>query len=130
MHMTMGMYVEVPEEMAKSLADDGFRMAGNERGIELYVETLLAASANMVTVFVGRHEIARFIAHLWARLRGRDRHGADGLRIVVERGSQRVVITLEHEGFDEGEPPPALVKGMTALLEALADPGDRRKAVH
>ena len=73
MHMAVGMYVKVPEEVAKSLAEDGFRMAGAERGIELYAETILAASANMVTVFAGRHEIARFTAHLLAQRRGRSR---------------------------------------------------------
>lgn len=122
------MYVKVPEEVAKSLAEDGFRMAGAERGIELSVETLLAASANLVTVFVGRHEIARFIAHLMARLGGRG-HTAQGVRIVVERGGQRLAITLEHEGFDGAGPPPGLVQGMTALLEALAEPEEHRSVV-
>lgn len=129
MHMPVGMYVKVPEEVAKSLAEDGFRMAGAERGVELYAETILAASANLVTVFVGRHEIARFIGHLFSPLRGRSR-APRGMRIVVERGGQRVGITLEHEGFTGDGPPPELVRGMTALLEALAESGDRRSAVH
>ena len=129
MHMAVGMYVKVPEEVAKSLAEDGFRMAGAERGIELYAETILAASANLVTVFVARHDIARFIGHLLAPLRGRGRT-PQGMRIVVERGGQRVAITLEHEGFAGAEPPPGLVHGMTALLEALAEPEEHRSAVH
>jgi hypothetical protein len=129
MHMAVGMYVKVPEEVAKSLAEDGFRMAGAERGIELYAETILAASANLVTVFVGRHEIARFIGHLLAPLRGRSR-APQGLRIVVERGGQRVAITLEHEGFTDAGPPAGLVDGMTALLEALAEPKEHRSALH
>jgi hypothetical protein len=129
MHMAAGMYVKVPEELAESLAEDGFRMAGVARGIELYAETILAASANLVTVFVGRHEIARFVAHLLAPLRGGNRRTPDGLRIVVERGGQRVAIALAHEGFSDAGPPQALVHGMTALLEALAETENDRSAV-
>jgi hypothetical protein len=46
--MAVGMYVKVPEQAAKSRAGDGSRMAGAKRGIELYSETILAASANLV----------------------------------------------------------------------------------
>jgi hypothetical protein len=121
------MYVKVPGPLGESLAEDGFRIVGNERGIELYVngaEMLLGATANLVTVLVGRHEISRFIIHLWASARGRKPiHSAhqDGMTAVVERGGRRVAITLEHEGFDDAGPPKTLVRGMSALLEALAD---------
>ena len=33
MHMAVGMYVKVPEEVAKSLAEDGFRMAGADASV-------------------------------------------------------------------------------------------------
>jgi len=55
--MTTGMYVKVPEPLAESLTEDGFRIAGTERGIELYVNAagmLLGASANLVTFAVAR----------------------------------------------------------------------------
>ena len=38
MHMPVGMYVKVAEEVAKSLAEDGFRMTGAERGAEALAE--------------------------------------------------------------------------------------------
>lgn len=64
--MTAGMYVKVPEDLADCLADDGFRVAGTERG----AETLLADSANLVTVLVGSQKISRFVGHLWTSMRG------------------------------------------------------------
>ncbi len=112
------MYVKVPEELADSLADDGFRLAGTERGVELYAETLLTTSANLVTVLVGSHEISRFIRHLWASAR----HRAPGSKVVLERGGRRMAITLEHEGFGPDGPPETVMHGMTALLEALGEP--------
>lgn len=118
MAMTAGMYVKVPEDLADSLADDGFRLAGTERGVELYAETLLTTSANLVTVLVGSHEISRFIKHLWASAR----HRAPGSKVVLERGGRRMAITFEHEGFGTDGPPATVVHGMTALLEALAEP--------
>ena len=78
-------------------------------------------AANLVTILVGRHEIARFIAHMWAHAPGHesDRHD---LRVALERDGQRLAITLEHEGFGSEGPSPQAVRGMTALLEALAEP--------
>jgi hypothetical protein len=123
--MTVGMYVKVPEPLAESLAEDGFREVGPERGIELYVNDaamLVGTAANLVTVLVGRHEISRFVRHLWASARGHKPIRQEGMTVVLQRGSQRVAITLQHEGFDGEEPPRTVVHGMSALLEALADP--------
>jgi hypothetical protein len=63
--MVAGAYVNVPEGLGESLISDGFRKAGVERGVD--VGWALSAGANVITIFVARHEIARFIAHLWAR---------------------------------------------------------------
>jgi len=41
--------------------------------------------------------------------------------VVIEHGDRRVAITLDHEGFGEDGPPQAVVRGMTCLLEALAE---------
>lgn len=59
--MAASVYVKVPEDLADRLAEDGFRIAGTERGVEL-----LADTANLVTVQLGSHEISRFVGHLWA----------------------------------------------------------------
>lgn len=123
--MTVSAYVRVPEQLAESLSDDGFRTAGIVRGAEVYVDVAAAVvgtGANLVTVLVARHEISRFIAHLWAVSHHRAPGDKHNMTVVVERGSRRVAITLEHAGFDGNGPPEDVVRGMTALLEALADP--------
>jgi hypothetical protein len=118
------MYVKVPEPLAESLAADGFRVAGPERGIELYAETFLAASANLVTILVARHEISRFVAHVWACARRRAPAQRHSLTVVLEQDDRRLAITLEHEGFGDDAPPQAAVRGLAALVEALAEPDE------
>jgi len=80
-----------------------------------------SAGANLVTIFVGRHEIAKFVARLWAAARGRAAIRTHDSMVVIEHGDRRVAITLDHEGFGEDGPPQAVVRGMTCLLEALAE---------
>lgn len=113
------MYVKVPGDLANCLADDGFRVAGTERG----AETLLADSANLVTVLVGSHEISRFVGHLWASIRGRRNSRDGGVKVIVENKGRRLALTLEYDGFGDDGPPEKVVRGMTALFEALADLG-------
>jgi hypothetical protein len=91
--MASGMYVRVPRGLADSLEEDGFRMAGTERGIEVYAnatEMVLGASADLVTVFVGRHEISRFIAHIWALAHRRKPIQQHDMTVLVERDGRRV----------------------------------------
>jgi hypothetical protein len=115
--MAAGVYLKVPEDLADCLAEDGFRMAGAERG----VETLLADGANLVTVLVGSHEISRFVGHLWVSVRSRRNSPGPGVKVIVERDGRRVAITLEHEGFGDDRPPEKVVRGMTTLFKALSD---------
>lgn len=61
--MAAGGYVVVSQKLADTLIADGFRKDGFRHGVPL---TALSAAANLVSVFVARHEIARFVAHLWA----------------------------------------------------------------
>jgi len=117
--MAVGVYVNVPEPLADSLARESFRKAGIKRGID--PGWALAAGANLVTIFVGRHEIAKFVARLWAAARGRAAIRTHDSMVVIEHGDRRVAITLDHEGFGEDGPPQAVVRGMTCLLEALAE---------
>jgi hypothetical protein len=124
--MAVGVYVNVTEQLADSLAGDGFRPAGIKRGID--PGWALAAGANLVTIFVGRHEIAKFVARLWAAARGRAATGTHDSIVIIEHGDQRVAITLEHEGFGEDGPPQAVVRGMTSMLEALAELDEDRPA--
>ena len=51
--MALGFYVKVPEALADSLVEDGFRPAGTVRGADVYLGAALAASANLVTILVG-----------------------------------------------------------------------------
>jgi hypothetical protein len=122
--MTTGVYVTVPTDLANRLADDGFSLAGGKRGIE----TVLADSANLVTVLVGSHEITRFVQHLWTSAR-RQRAVSDSqatavseARVIIERDGRRVAITLQQNGFGDAGPPEKVVQGMTALLQALSEP--------
>jgi len=86
--MVAGVYVEVPEQLADSLITDGFRRSGFRRGIDPL--SAISAGANLVTIFVARHEIARFVAHLWAAARGR----------AVSRDHESMVV-FEHRGLLE-----------------------------
>ena len=117
--MVAGVYVEVPEQLADSLIRDGFRRSGFRRGIDPL--SAISAGANLVTIFVARHEIARFVAHLWAAARGRAVSRDHESMVVFEHRGRRVTISLDHEGFGDGGPPPEVVHGMTGLLEALAE---------
>jgi hypothetical protein len=124
--MAVGVYVNVTEPLADSLARDGFRQAGIKRGID--PGWALAAGANLVTIFIGRHEIAQFVGRLWAAARGRPAIRTHDSMVVIEDGDRRVAITLEHEGFGEDGPPQAVLRGMTSLLEALAELEEDRPA--
>lgn len=124
--MAVGVYVNVTEPLADSLAGDGFRQAGIKRGID--PGWALAAGANLVTIFVARHEIAKFVERLWAAARGSPAFGTHDSMVIIEHGDRRVAITLEHEGFGEDGPPEAVVRGMTSLLEALAKLDEDRPA--
>lgn len=62
--MAAGGYVVVSQKLADTLIADGFRKDGFRHGVDPL--TTLSAGANLVRVFVARHEIARFVAHLWA----------------------------------------------------------------
>jgi hypothetical protein len=125
--MATGIYVRVPEELANRLLDDGFTSTGNKRG----VADIMANAANLVTILVGSHEIAPFVQHLWAAAR----HQADAsdsgknavseTKVIIERDGKRLAITLEQEGFGDGGPPETVVRGMTALLQALSEPDPR-----
>jgi hypothetical protein len=117
--MVSGVYVEVPKELADNLVTDGFGKAGTRRGVDPL--STLSAGANLVSIFVARHEIARFVAHLWALARGRAANREHNSMVVVEHRGQRVAISLDHEGFGDDGPPPEVVRGMTALLEALTE---------
>jgi hypothetical protein len=123
--MAVGVYVEVPQELADLLVDDGFRRAGTKRGIDMVdgIQIATGVGANLVTILLARHQIPRFVKRLWAFARGRKSGG--GAKLVIEVDGRRVAITLEHGHSDE--PPEAMLRGMTALFEALTDrPEDGR----
>jgi hypothetical protein len=117
--MAPGVYVEVPEQLAGTLTADGFRRSGFRRGIDPL--SAISAGANLVTIFVARHEIARFVAHLWAAARGHAANREHESMVVFEHRGRRVAISLDHEGFDDDGPPPEVVRGMTDLLDALTE---------
>ena len=50
--MVAGVYVEIPEQLADSLAADGFRKSGFRRGFDPL--SVISARANLVTIFVAR----------------------------------------------------------------------------
>ena len=85
--MAGGVYVNVPEPLADSLVGEGFRRAGINRGID--PGWALAAGANLVTIFVSRHEIAEFVARLWAAARGRAAIHTHDSMVVIENGNRR-----------------------------------------
>ena len=117
--MVAGVYVEVPEQLADSLITDGFRRSGFRRGIDPL--SAISAGANLVTIFVTRHEIARFVAHLWPAARCRAANRDQESMVVFEQHGRRVTISLDHEGFGDGGPPADVVRGMTGPLEAQAE---------
>jgi hypothetical protein len=118
--MAVGFYVDVPADLAESLAADGFGCAGSERGVADSALSALAAGANLTTVLVGTHEVVRFVRHLWAAAHRNARDGRHATTVVIEHDGRRVAFSLEHEGFDSDEPPDEVVRGMVALIEALA----------
>jgi hypothetical protein len=119
--MAPGCYVLVPEDLGRLLVEDGFSESGFTRGAETWAEVGVSTTANLVTIFVARHEVARFVSHLWdhARRRGSDHHQT---RIVAERDGRRLVLTLEQEGFGTAGPPLPVVQGLSALLAAMDQP--------
>jgi hypothetical protein len=122
--MADSVYVKVPKDLADCLAEDDFRSSGPERGIE----TALADGANLVTVLVGGHEVARFVRHLWATVRRRRNSPSPAVKLVVERGGRRIAITLEHDGFGDDGPPEKMIRGMADFLTALSESDAPRKS--
>jgi hypothetical protein len=117
--MAPGGYVVVPQKLADTLIADGFRKGGFRRGVDPL--TALSAGANLVSIFVARHEIARFAAHLWAAARGHAANREHDSMVAFEHRGRRVAIWIDHEGFGDDGPPPEVVRGMTPLLEAMTD---------
>jgi hypothetical protein len=120
--MTGSVYVDVPQDLAKRLVDDGFRRAGVKRGSGL-AETAQAGAefgANLVTILLTQYQVPEFLKHLWTFMRGRrdERHSA---KLVLEVDGRRMAISLEGESDDAGDIPVALMRGMAALLSALTD---------
>ena len=95
--MASGVYVEVPKQLADTLIMDGFRKAGVRHGVDPL--SALSAGANLVSIFVARHEIARFVAHLWALARGHVPNREHNSMVIFEHRGQRVAISLDHEGL-------------------------------
>jgi hypothetical protein len=118
--MAVGFYVSVPEDLAESLVNDGFRRSGPVRGVADDVFGALAAGANLTTVLVGAHEIGRLARHLWVAARRRTHNDTHVTTVVIEDDRRRVAISLEHQGFEGDEPPEDAVEGMVALIKALA----------
>jgi hypothetical protein len=114
--MAGSVYVDVPEELAERLVDDGFRRAGVERGADLVntVESATGFGADLVTILLARYQIPLFIRRLFGKGRDSERHNA---KIVIEMDGRRMMVAVEYDD----EPPDVMVRGMTALLEALTD---------
>ena len=100
--MAGGVYVNVPEPLADSLVGEGFRRAGIKRGID--PGWALAAGANLVTIFASRHEIAEFVARLWAAARGRAAIHTHDSMVAIENGNRRAAITAALAELDEDRP--------------------------
>jgi len=113
-------YVVAPQKLADTLIADGFRKGGFRRGVDRL--TAISAGSNLVGIFVARHEIARFVAHLWAAARGRAGNREHDSMVAFAHRGRRVAIRIDHEGSgDDGPPPPEVVRGMTTLLEAMTE---------
>jgi hypothetical protein len=117
--MVASVYVEVPGQLADTLAADACRESGFRRGIDPH--TAISAEANLVTIFVARHEIVRFVEHLWAAARGRTADREHDSTVAFEHRGRRVATSLDREGFGDDGPPLKVVHGVTGLLEVLTE---------
>jgi isopentenyl diphosphate isomerase/L-lactate dehydrogenase-like FMN-dependent dehydrogenase len=98
--MAAGGYVVVSQKLADTLIADGFRKGGFRRGVDRL--TAISAGANLVGIFVARHEIARFVAHLWAAARGRAANREhDSMVAVAHRGRRVAMMTTLLEAMTE-----------------------------
>jgi hypothetical protein len=109
--------VQISRDLADALADDGFRVAGAERG----AEALLGDSANLVTVLVGSQQISEFVRHLWKSAHRGKPTPETGQKVIIEHDGRRIALTLEHDGFGDDGPPQTLVAGMASLFKALSE---------
>jgi hypothetical protein len=121
--MVASMYVGVPQELADHLVEDGFRVAGVKRGVDLVEVTQVATGlgANFVTILLARYQIPTFVRRLWKSARRGTTTGRIGAQVVIELEGERTAITFEHQHTGDDEPPEVLFAALAAFFEKLVD---------
>ncbi|MDN3355816.1 hypothetical protein [Actinomadura sp. DC4] len=120
--MATGVYIDVPQDLADLLAEDGFRRAGVKRGVEVVdaVQIGVGLGANLVTILLAKYQIPQFVKHWWNFARGGGPAERRSVKITFEADGEPAALTFEHE--HDGPPPEVVVRAMIACLESLIRP--------
>lgn len=122
----MGTYVDIPRDLQADLEELEIELAGHPRGpatdalVAITVTgSALGASADLVTVLMGRAEITRLARRLWGRVRNRE----ESTRVVlnIRRDSTRLTVSFELSGPDTELAAEAFVQGMAGAFTAVLE---------
>lgn len=129
--MFENIYVELPRSVAESLIDDGFLRAGAARGLsEILAATqvvisFLGGAVDATTIVVARHDIARFVRHLWRHAWHQQGNVGDHVdiqaRVRLSPGELETVIRWHGVGGESAghaDPPEVVIHIFTLLLES------------
>jgi hypothetical protein len=126
--MASGVYVQVPQDLADILKDDDFVVAGGTWGAAsdalIVVGTSVGIGAQLTTVLLARHDLARFVRHVWAWTTRR-RDGADReLEIRIKVGTGSLTLTCRAEGLSPETATQMITTVLTPALTQLANPDE------
>ncbi|MEV6636783.1 hypothetical protein AB0M54_39210 [Actinoplanes sp. NPDC051470] len=128
--MASGMYVEVPRELRADLEELDIVVSGPHRGAVAdvlvsigVVGGALGATADVVTVLMGRAEVTRLARRIWARARRRD----ETKRIVLEvrQGADRLNVTFEVTGPETKVAAEVFAHGLAGAFAAVLEDHNR-----
>jgi hypothetical protein len=120
--MAAGVYVEVPEELADLLEDDDFVVAGSPRGAgadALIAVSAAGAGASVATILLVRHDIHRFIGHLWNWTRTR----GDGVEVTFAQTVGELSVTYRMKNLPPEIAVDLITTSLAPLLEGRLDAG-------
>ncbi len=128
--MTMGVYVQVPHALRADLNELDIEIVGSHRGAlaDALVSigmagSALGATADVVTVLMGRAEMTRLARRLWDR--SRRRHETTKMVLEVRQGQDQLNVSFELSGPDTESAANVFVQGMVGAFTAVLEDQNR-----
>ncbi|MEV6491725.1 hypothetical protein AB0M20_24400 [Actinoplanes sp. NPDC051633] len=127
--MSERVYVDVPREFLSLVDELDLTLAGPTRGALTDIAAsigvaggALGATADVVTVLIGRSEVARLARRLWSRTP----KSGEQRKIVLEvrQGSDRLDVSFQVSGPGTEQAQEVFVRGFAAAFSAMLEKHD------